>query len=208
MIFDVAHGLMPDTAASRLLRATHRYDPGRGGWHAVRDRAMRSSVPGLWLAGESGGIGGAAVAELQGRIAGRSVAGADFTALLPALARAERAGHAMARMMRPRDGLLAGVTPDTVVCRCEDVTRAELEAAIEAGATEANQLKAFSRCGMGPCQGRMCGEAAGALLASRVGGRTAAGMWTGRAPLRPVSMQALLGEFDYADIPIPEAAPP
>mgnify|MGYP001806823931 CR=1 FL=1 len=204
----VGHGLMPDTAATRLLRATHRYDPDRGGWHAVRDDAMRSSVPGLWLAGESGGIGGAAVAELQGRIAGRAVAGAPYADLLPRLARAERAGRAMARMMRPRDGLLAGVTPETVVCRCEDVTRAELDAAIDAGATEANQLKQFTRCGMGPCQGRMCGEAASALLAARVGGRAAAGLWTGRAPLRPVPMQALLGEFDYADIPIPPAAPP
>ena len=65
----------------------------------------------------------------------------------------------------------------------------------------------FSRCGMGPCQGRLCGEAAAELLARRVGGREVAGFATGRLPLRPVPMDALLGEFDYADIPVPAAAP-
>jgi NADPH-dependent 2,4-dienoyl-CoA reductase/sulfur reductase-like enzyme len=214
----IGHGLVPDTAATRLLRAAHRYDPACGGWHAVRDATLASDVPGLWLAGEVGGIGGVAVAELQGRLAGEAAAHAlgatDAAAFAKArdtlqakLTRAARAGAAMAWMMRPRDGLLAAIPPGTVVCRCEDVTRAELEAAMDEGAVEVNQLKQWTRCGMGPCQGRMCGEAAAGLLAARVGSREAAGMWTGRAPLRPVPMDALLGDFDYADIPIPKPAP-
>lgn len=215
----IGHGLVPDTAASRLLRADHRFDPDRGGWHGVCDAEMRASLPGLWLAGEVCGIGGAAVAELSGRLAGASVAhaagrlgAASHAAIVAAirarLARTARTGAAMARMMRPRDGLFAAIPADAVVCRCEDVTRAELEAAIAAGAREVNQLKQWTRCGMGPCQGRMCGEAAAGILARHVGGRRNAGQWTGRAPLRPVPMQALLGEFDYDDIPIPEPAPP
>jgi len=215
----IGHGLVPDTAATRLLRAEHRFDPDRGGWHAVRDAEMQSSVPGLWLAGETGGIGGAAVAELSGRMAGASVAhaagrldGAAYRAiaepLRARLAKASRAGAAMARKMRAREAMVAAIAPDTVVCRCEDVTRAEIEAAIADGAGDVNQLKQWTRCGMGPCQGRMCGEAAAGILARHVGGREAAGLWTGRAPLRPVPMQALLGDFDYADIPIPPPAPP
>jgi thioredoxin reductase/bacterioferritin-associated ferredoxin len=215
----VGHGLVPDTAATRLLRAEHQFDPGRGGWHAVCDADMRSSVPGLWLAGELAGIGGAAVAEVSGRLAGASVAHAagrldqdGFAAIAAGLrarlAKARRAGAAMAWTMRPRDGMAAAIAPETIVCRCEDVPRAELEAAIGDGATEVNQLKQWTRCGMGPCQGRMCGEAAASLLARHVGGREKAGQWTGRAPLRPVPMQALLGDFDYADIPIPAPAPP
>ena len=215
----IGHGLVPDTAATRLLRADHRFDPDRGGWHAVRDADMCASVPGLWLAGEVGGIGGAVVAELSGQLAGASVAhaagrldAASYRAiaepLRARLARAARAGAAMARRMHPRPGLIAAIPPDTVVCRCEDITRAELEAAIAEGATEVNQLKQWTRCGMGPCQGRMCGEAASGILARHVGGREQAGLWTGRAPLRPVPMEALLGTFDYADIPIPPPAPP
>ena len=86
-------------------------------------------------------------------------------------------------------------------------TRAQIEAAITDGATAMNQVKQFTRCGMGPCQGRMCGEAAAELVAAQVGGREKAGFATGRVPLRPVAMDALLGDFDYADIPVPRPAP-
>ena len=70
---------------------------------------------------------------------------------------------------------------------------------------------------MGPCQGRSCAEAAAELLALRLvadgaapdidAGRRRAGQWTGRAPLRPVPLSALVGEFSYDDIPVPEPAP-
>ena len=82
----------------------------------------------------------------------------------------ERASYApfadaMADMMAFRPAQVAGIPADTVVCRCEDVTRAEIEAAAAAGARDVNQLKHFTRCGMGPCQGRMCGDVAAELLA-------------------------------------------
>ncbi len=87
------------------------------------------------------------------------------------------------------------------------MARAEIEEAIGAGARDLNQLKQWTRCGMGPCQGRICGETAATLLAPHVGGREAAGLWTGRPPLRPVAADEILGTFDYADIPIPAPAP-
>lgn len=109
--------------------------------------------------------------------------------------------------MRARPAMVEEIAKDTVICRCEDVRRGEIEAAISAGAREINQLKHFTRCGMGPCQGRMCGETAATLLARHVGSREAAGYWTGRPPLRPVPLADLLGEFDYGDIPVPNPAP-
>jgi bacterioferritin-associated ferredoxin len=123
------------------------------------------------------------------------------------IARARRFAAAMARMMRIRPGLVEAMPDGCVVCRCEDVTKAEIAAAIAGGASDVNQLKQFTRCGMGPCQGRFCAEAAGELVAAQVGGRAAAGQFTARLPLRPVPMAALLGDFDYADIPVPAAAP-
>ena len=115
----------------------------------------------------------------------------------------------MARMMALRPALVAAIPPETVVCRCEGVTRAAIDAAAADGAATINQLKHFTRCGMGPCQGRMCGEAAGALLAAARGVPLVSdvGFATGRIPLRPVPMEAILGAFDYADIPVPAAAP-
>jgi NADPH-dependent 2,4-dienoyl-CoA reductase/sulfur reductase-like enzyme len=214
----IGHGLVPDTAATRLLRLRHRYDRVSG-WVAERDGTLAASGPHLWLAGEVGGIGGVAVAELQGRLAGLAAAhalgrldaaswNAEATPLQAGIARAGRAAAAMAWMMRPRPAMAEGITPETIVCRCEDVSRGTIDAAITAGARDLNQLKQWTRCGMGPCQGRMCGEAAAALLAPHVGGRENVAPWTGRPPLRPVSADDLLGDFDYADIPIPAPAPP
>jgi NAD(P)H-nitrite reductase large subunit len=125
-----------------------------------------------------------------------------------ALERARRTGAAMARMMALRPAMVAAIPAETIICRCEGVTRSEIEKAAAAGANTINQLKHFTRCGMGPCQGRMCGEAAGALLAAAHGvGVAELGFATGRIPLRPVPMASILGDFDYADIPVPAPAP-
>jgi NADPH-dependent 2,4-dienoyl-CoA reductase/sulfur reductase-like enzyme len=214
----IGHGLVPATEATRLFRAQHRYAPASGGWVPVLDGDRRTSVPLLYVAGDGGGVRGAAAAPAAGRLAalaalhdlGRLEGRAHARARRrPALEqwRAAQTGGAMARMMALRPALVDAIAPETVVCRCEGVTRAEIEAALDDGATEMNQLKQFTRCGMGPCQGRVCGEAAAELVARRVGGRERAGFATGRMPLRPVPMEALLGDFDYADIPVPKPAP-
>ncbi len=214
----IGHGLVPSTELTRLLRAEHRFAPDRGGWVPALDAHGRTSVPGLYVAGDGAGLEGAAAAQHSGRLAGLAAAldqGALDSAQHGELARpaarqrerAARFGRAMARLTRPRPGLVAAMPSHTLVCRCEEVARAELEAAVARGAGGLDQLKAWTRCGMGPCQGRMCGEAAASLQAVAEGGRERAGMWTGRAPLRPVPLAELIGDYDYADIPIPAAAP-
>jgi len=214
----VGHGLVPGTDVTRLLRARHRYAAALGGWVADADADGRTSVAGLYVAGDGAGIAGAAAAGAHGeQVAlacaldlGRLDAAAharERDRLQSRWRRSARFGHAMAGLMALRDGAVAGIAPDTVVCRCEDVTRAEIDAAARDGARDLNQLKAWTRCGMGPCQGRSCGDVAGALLALQVGSREAVGCFTGRAPLRPVSLAAVAGEYSYADIPIPKAAP-
>ncbi len=208
----IGHGLVPATEASRAYRAAHVHDPLLGGWVPVLDADRRTSVPGLYAAGDGSGLRGAAAAPASGRIAARAAL-RDLGFAAPAsawgaYARAARAGAAMAGLMALRPELVARIPPDTEVCACENVTRAAIEAAADAGAGTMNQLKHFTRCGMGPCQGRMCGEAASALLAARRGVPVAAvGFATGRTPLRPVPMAAILGDFDYADIPVPAPAP-
>jgi bacterioferritin-associated ferredoxin len=108
--------------------------------------------------------------------------------------------------LRPKQ--VAAIPSDTVVCRCEDITRRRIDDAVDAGARDVNQMKHFTRCGMGPCQGRMCGDIAAELVALRSGAsRETVGYWTGRPPLRPVRLDSLLGDFAYSDIPIPRSAP-
>ncbi len=114
----------------------------------------------------------------------------------------------MTRLCTPRPGLLAQVTADTVVCRCESLTRAEVEAEIQDGASSPDAVKSGVRCGMGPCGGRFCAETAALLIAEATGkARAEVGLPTARPPLLPVPMSALAADFDYDDLPIPAPAP-
>src|SRR5262249_36102623 len=70
----VGHGLVPATEVPRLLRADHRFDPALGGWVVERDEFCRASLPDLYVAGDGAGIGGAAVAHLEGQLAGLTAA--------------------------------------------------------------------------------------------------------------------------------------
>ena len=214
----IGSGLTPASDIGRVLRAQHRYDAVRGGWIAEADDYGRTSVPGLYVVGDGAGIAGAAAAEHHGTLAGLAAlhdAGRldvqsfrrETKRIRAKFGRARRFGAAMAGMMAIRAAQVAAIPGDTVVCRCEDVTRAEIERAIDDGAREVNQVKAWTRCGMGPCQGRTCGDVVAEIVARRVGGREVAGYFTGRLPLRPVSLQAVIGDYVYADIPIPKAAP-
>jgi len=78
--------------------------------------------------------------------------------------------------------------------------RSEIEDALNVGAANLNQVKAWTRAGMGPCQGRVCGETISSLCAERMGGKERVGLWTGRSPLRPVPMKEVIGDYRYEDI--------
>ena len=214
----VGNGLTPGSDVSRVLRAQHRYDAAQGGWIAATDPWGRTSVAGLYVVGDGSGIAGVAAAEHHGELAalaalhdsGRLPVATFERTSVPARRRMDRArrfGSVMAGLMALRPAQVAAIPAETIVCRCEDVTRGEIDAAVDGGAREVNQVKAWTRCGMGPCQGRSCGDVVAELVARRVGGREAAGYFTGRLPLRPVSLEAVTGEYVYADIPVPKAAP-
>jgi thioredoxin reductase/bacterioferritin-associated ferredoxin len=217
----VGHGLSPATEITRLLRAEHVFDRDLGGWRPVTDEAGRTSIPGLFVAGDGAGVRGADAACVAGRWAAQAIK-AELKGTPKATGprgtnHATRLGDAMSYLTRQRPAMTGAISPDTVICRCEDVTRGEIDAAIADGASDINQLKHFTRCGMGPCQGRSCGDVAGELIAlnlvktGRAGDMDAArhrvGQWTGRTPLRPIPVADLVGTFSYDDIPVPEPAP-
>jgi len=214
----IGHGLVPGAEITRLLRAAHHFDPAAGGWTPTCDVFGHCSVEGLYAVGDGAAVAGAEPARLRGHLAGLAAAhdaghltadalARDAAGSLAELDRLRGFSAAVGHLMRDRPAMVAAIAAETVICRCEDVRRSQIEAAIAHGARDINQLKHFTRCGMGPCQGRMCGETAATLLARHVGSREAAGYWTGRPPLRPVPLSDLLGRFDYADIPVPTPAP-
>jgi len=216
----VSHGLCPTTEITRLLRARHRYSSDAGGWIVAADEHGRTSRALLYVAGDAAGTAGAAAAKIHGTLAGLACAsdlcGADASHVRRRIEllrrkhrRAARVGRAMGKLMALRPAHVEGLRPETIVCRCEGVTRLQIDAACDAGAGDMNQLKAWTRCGMGECQGRICGDIAGDLLMLRTGAasREQIGYFTARTPLRPVTVEALTGNFLYEDIAIPNAAP-
>ena len=210
-------GLLPATEVTRLLGAEHRYQPDLGGWVPTVDASLQTSVPGLFMAGDGAGVRGADAAPLSGELAALGVArrlgrGGDLaseaTTIETAWRKSGRFGAAMSALAMPPAGAAAMIAGGTTVCRCEGLTRATLDTAITAGARTLADLKATTRCGMGPCGGRVCGEAAAMLIGAATGwDREAIGQPSARPPLRPVPLAAITGAFDYDDLPIPAPAP-
>jgi D-hydroxyproline dehydrogenase subunit alpha len=126
-----------------------------GGYVDVDD-FQRTSVPGVFCAGEPTGIGGVELALVEGEIAGLAAVGETMQArkLFAARSKARRFARMLDRAFRLRSELRQLPSPDTIVCRCEDVPHAQLRQH-----TSWRAAKLHSRCGMGPCQGRVCGPA-------------------------------------------------
>jgi D-hydroxyproline dehydrogenase subunit alpha len=144
------------------------------------DEWQASSVAGVYGAGELTGIGGAEAALVEGEIAGLAASGRkeEARALLAGRAEWDRFRAALARAFAPRAELARLAAAETVVCRCEDVSFDRMRSF--AGWREA---KLQTRCGMGPCQGRVCGAAAKVLFGW--------GMESVRPPVLPARVESL-----------------
>jgi NADPH-dependent 2,4-dienoyl-CoA reductase/sulfur reductase-like enzyme len=197
-------GVIPNTQISLALGLDHRWDAAQLCWRPVLDEWGATRLPAVVIAGDGGGIAGAEAAALAGRLAAL-----DAAAFLDKLDPAERARRArpiraalrreqavrplLDALYRPAPAVL--VPPDDVVaCRCEEVTVAQIRRAARLGAQGPNQAKAFTRCGMGPCQGRVCGPVVSAVMADALGKPIAEiGTYRPRAPYKPLTVGALAG---------------
>ncbi|GGY55064.1 oxidase [Streptomyces omiyaensis] len=160
----VGHGLVPELSLATALGCATRA-AADGTVALVLTPGLRTSVPGVWAAGEAGGVGGAPLALTEGEIAAHTIAG---RAVPPALVRRRARLRAFADVMgaahRPGPGWTGWLREETAVCRCEEVPAGRVREAVEdLGATDARTVKLLTRAGMGWCQGRMCGPAVAAL---------------------------------------------
>ncbi|MDQ7908491.1 FAD-dependent oxidoreductase [Phytohabitans sp. ZYX-F-186] len=177
----------------------------------VTDHSGRTSVAGVYAAGEVTGVGGARLAAVEGELAGRAVA-ADLAATGPApatgadarlrrrRARLRRFAAALAEVYPVRPGWRGWLDGDTLVCRCEEVPLSRIRHAVEdLAATEPRAVKLTTRAGMGMCQGRICGPALATLLAAGSG----AGPGVDATPLagRPIVAPVPLGTVAAAARP-------
>lgn len=182
----VGYGLLPNVELAELLGCALE-QPGTHPQVRV-DELLRTSRPDVYAAGEACGIGGLAAARLEGAIAGHAAAGAvhDAAALLPRHARARRFAGLLATHFALDPRLRALATPQTLICRCEDVALGALD-----GFADARDAKLATRCGMGACQGRICGSVLAELGRFPRNGQ--------RPPLFPTRLSTL-GDIELSSI--------
>ncbi len=182
-------GVVPQTHLSRQAGLPHRWHVEQGHWAPVADTLGRTDEETILVAGDTGGIAGARAAALSGRLAARTAAGASPGNLAAALEREKKIRPLLDRLYRPHTVL---PVDEATVCRCESITGGDIRRAVRDGAMGPNQLKAFTRAGMGPCQGRMCGLAVAEIIADERGlAIEEVGSYRIRPPIRPLTLGEL-----------------
>ncbi|HEX4166564.1 MAG TPA: FAD/NAD(P)-binding oxidoreductase [Bryobacteraceae bacterium] len=162
----IAYGLSPNTELAALLGARLHQQK------VAVDDCQESSIKNVFVAGECTGIGGVDLALIEGEIAGLAASGQRERSrkLWRKRSHARNFAQRLNHAFRLRDELRALPTPETLLCRCEDVSFGQVRAYPSLRAA-----KLHTRCGMGPCQARICGAAAAFLFG-----------WNAETPRPPV----------------------
>ena len=197
------NGVVPDSQITRQLECEHLWYDIQRYWQPRLDKWGNTIETGIAVAGDAAGIAGAKAAEAAGHLAGLEAAcrlgvitrqekdlrAAPFE---KRLLREKAVRPFLDRLFRPDPALLVPADDRTIVCRCEEITAGEIRQALELGAPGPNQLKSQTRCGMGPCQARMCGLTVAEIIADyRNIDIAEVGYPRIRPPIRPITVDQL-----------------
>ena len=193
-------GVVPNVNLAMAAGVEHRWDERQLCFVPVIDTYGGTSIEGVAIAGDGAGIAGAEAAVERGRLAGIAAVRAlngeagklpDEAASRKTLAKYDGARAFLYTLYRPVNAFRIP-SGETIVCRCEEVTAQQVIDNVRVGCTGPNQLKAFLRCGMGPCQGRMCGLTVTELIAETRGVTPAEiGYYRLRPPVKPIALAEL-----------------
>lgn len=200
-------GVVPNVNLAMAAGVAHEWNARQLCFQPVLDENFNSSVPGIAVAGDGAGIAGGTAAAERGRIAAFAAIRAlrptapvpDLQIIRQRLQREEMGRPFLDWLNRPADSFRQ---PDgeTIVCRCEEVTAGQVRAVADLGCEGPNQMKAFMRCGMGPCQGRLCGLTVTELIAAQRGTTPGeVGYYRLRPPVKPITVA------EFASLPIAES---
>lgn len=196
-------GVVPNTQLSWSLRAEHRWDERQLCWIPITDAHGQIEETGIYIAGDSRGIVGAKASACQGRLAALSIANRLQPIAPGAFKQREQAildeirAHVQIRpfldaLYRPQNEHRIPEHDEVMVCRCEEVKAGQIRKYVEVGCLGPNQTKAFGRCGMGPCQGRLCGLTVTEIIASeRKVCPQDVGYYRIRPPIKPITLGEL-----------------
>lgn len=203
-------GVVPNTQFTWALRAKHSWSEKQLCWVPDADETGQLvDIEGIYIAGDGRGIVGAKAALYQGELAAVSA----LTQL--GLVSRQKGGDAIARIRqkldqevairpfleavyRPQDENRIPTSDSVTVCRCEELKAGSIRQFVAEGCQGPNQAKSFGRCGMGPCQGRMCGLTVTELMARELGcSPNRVGYYRIRAPIKPITLAELATIEDF-----------
>ncbi|MEM8662513.1 MAG: FAD-dependent oxidoreductase [Pseudomonadota bacterium] len=195
-------GFNPSNEVLRLLGCAFTWNERFQELRPRRSATGETTVGGVFAVGDCCGLGGAPAAVAEGEIAGAAVAEALGAGARRAAGHGQ-ASRALARARRFQDALwrtyarptqrLDDMAPETLLCRCEEITVAQLRAALAAAPGDIGAAKRATRIGMGRCQGRYCGPALAALMADRHRApMDERAFFAPRPPIKPVPISCLL----------------
>jgi bacterioferritin-associated ferredoxin len=202
-------GVVPNVNLAMSANVAHRWNDMQLCWVPCVDSYGSTTVPRIAVAGDGASIAGAEAAEARGRLAAVAAIRAlrrefpvseEERLARQSLDRYERGRAFLDRLYQPAPNFRRP-RGDTVVCRCEEVTAQQVLETVALGCAGPNQMKAFLRCGMGPCQGRFCGLTVTELMAEARGLPCAEiGYYRLRPPVKPITLA------EIASLPTDEAA--
>ena len=197
------NGVVPNTTLTRHLDCPHEWQARQRYWYARTDDWGQTAMAGVWVAGDTAEVQGAGIAAIRGRLAALGAAhqlGSVSTQernlraqpLWIELKREQAIRPFLDRLFQPAPDLILPAKEDTLVCRCEEITAGDVRRAVHQGCIEPNMVKALTRCGMGPCQGRMCGLTLAEIIAQERAVPVAeVGAYRVRSPLKPIFLDEL-----------------
>ncbi|HEX9557006.1 MAG TPA: NAD(P)/FAD-dependent oxidoreductase [Reyranella sp.] len=200
-------GVVPNVNLALAAGVAHAWNERQLCFQPVLDQDFASSLPGIAVAGDGAGIAGGTAAAERGRIAAIAAVRAlrpdadvpDPRPVRRRLQHEERGRAFLDGLNRPAESFRQP-EGDIVVCRCEEVTAQQVRDMVKVGCEGPNQMKAFLRCGMGPCQGRLCGLTVTELIAAeRKTTPPEVGYYRLRPPVKPITLAEL------ASLPISES---
>lgn len=203
-------GVIPRTHVSRMLKLDHAWNRVQRYWYPVCDSSGSSSIDHIYVAGDGAFVRGAIASACKGELTGIDAARRLQVLSAPeARTKKTSVNRRLKKNLAARAFVDAWFSPnpaifrlpdETLVCRCEGVRVGDIRQAVAEGCLDVNEIKIRTRCGMGPCQGRMCGPAAGEIAGSILGVEAdTAGALNIRPPIRPIPFREIC-EFLPASI--------
>lgn len=193
-------GIIPRTHILNSMNAKHRWDNVQRYWYPETNECGATSIDGIYVAGDACYVHGGDASQHKGTLAGIDTArrlgvitdgeatyrSADALRAM----RTMRVARSFLRYVFAPNPAIFSVADDTIICRCESTTAGDIRKAVGEGCMNVNEVKLFTRCGMGQCQGRMCGPALAEITAQELATSPAtAGSLQVRQPFRPVTLE-------------------